>query len=248
MTRKSLKQNLTIIWIVAIVLVAVAIAARFIGGEPAMAVYDIIKDMSLLIFTVVAASLAHTLQRRENFVDALRAEWYEIVKTKAAVLTYCEHPRPSELDYIATFQQLSQTIDTMRIVYRNVGETEELIGLYPYAPLHTMRRALQTIDPRKGGIVTASDRKAVKDLILQSFYALRERFLEELDLEEPSDPLLINRGRRAKVSGATRAAESRQARQDAAESKRHPYPAEMLELIARVKAIEERERASERRN
>ncbi len=37
----------------------------------------------------------------------------------------------------------------MRSVYQNVGETNDLIGLYPYAPLHDMRRALQTLDPRK---------------------------------------------------------------------------------------------------
>ena len=43
----------------------------------------------------------------------------------------------------------SETIDNMRSVYQNVGETGDLIGLYPYAPLHDMRRALQTLDPRK---------------------------------------------------------------------------------------------------
>jgi hypothetical protein len=30
----------------------------------------------------------------------------------------------------------------MRVVYANVGETTTLIGLYLFAPLHDMRRAL----------------------------------------------------------------------------------------------------------
>ena len=98
----------------------------------------------------------------------------------------------------------------MRIVYCNVGETDDLIGLYPYAPLHDMRRALQTLDPRKNKAITPEYRKLVRDAILQSFYALRENFLEELDLEEPGHPLLISGGRRLKVSGSGRSAKRAQ--------------------------------------
>ncbi len=42
----------------------------------------------------------------------------------------------------------------------------------------------------------------MREAILQSFYALRETMLEELDLDEPAHPLLISGGRRLKVSGA----------------------------------------------
>ena len=92
----------------------------------------------------------------------------------------------------------------MRSVYRNVGETDDLVGLYPFAPLHDMRRALQTLDPRKTRR-TPTPRRATScaTAILQSFYALRETFLEELDLEEPDRPLLISGGRRTKKSGST---------------------------------------------
>ncbi len=90
----------------------------------------------------------------------------------------------------------------MRIVYRNAGETEGLIGLYPYAPLHDMRRALQTLDPRVALEITSEKKALVRDAILQAFYALRETFLEELDLEEPQHPLLISGGRRLKTPGA----------------------------------------------
>jgi hypothetical protein len=89
----------------------------------------------------------------------------------------------------------------MRIVYRNVGETAELIGLYPFEPLHDMRRALQTLDPRKNQNITAEQRKLARDAILQSFYSLREKFLEELDLEEPANAVLAPGSRRRKRSG-----------------------------------------------
>ena len=94
----------------------------------------------------------------------------------------------------------------MRIVYRNAGETGGLIGLYPFEPLHDMRRALQTLDPRLSMEVTTDQKNLARDAILQAFNALRETFLEELDLEEPHHPLLISGARRLKSPGADVAA------------------------------------------
>ena len=91
----------------------------------------------------------------------------------------------------------------MRVVYANVGETATLIGLYPFAPLHDMRRALQSIDPRKRSDIPAEERKLVRDAILQSFYALRENFLNELEIHEPDSPIIAAAARRRKRPGAT---------------------------------------------
>src|SRR6185369_16426892 len=97
-----------------------------------------------------------------------------------------------------------------RIVYRNAGETGGLVGLYPFEPLHDMRRALQTLDPRLSTEVPSEQKTLVRDAILQAFNALRETFLEELDLEEPHHPLLISGARRLKIPGAARRAVSLQ--------------------------------------
>jgi hypothetical protein len=82
-----------------------------------------------------------------------------------------------------------------------------------------MRRALQTLDPRKNQNITPEHRKLVRDAILQSFYALRENFLEELDLEAPDNPLLIYGGRRLKKPGATRRAKTLQDQQKRRQAK-----------------------------
>ena len=105
--------------------------------------------MSLVLVTVVAAYLANVFQKRSKFLESLEEEWRGIVRTKSALYTFCEKPNASADDYLAAFCRISETIDNMRIVYANVGETGTLIGLYPFAPLHDMRRALQSIDPRK---------------------------------------------------------------------------------------------------
>ena len=160
--------------------------------------YEYLRDMSLLIATGGVAYITNVFQKRHGFVEALKEEWRDIIATKSALFAYTQLERPTSEQYIATFCRLSETIDNMRSVYRNVGETDDLVGLYPYAPLHDMRRALQTLDPRKTPGPDVEARNLVRDAILQSFYALRETFLEELDLEQPDHPLLISGGRRSR--------------------------------------------------
>src|SRR5215813_1857130 len=118
------------------------------------------------------------------------------------------------------------------------GETHDLIGLYPYAPLHDMRRALQTLDPRKNPNLDTQARNLVRDAILQSFYALRETFLEELDLEEPDHPLLISSGRRAKKSGSTSSARRAQDRQRARQDRALSPDSRIDDLLAELYAKE----------
>jgi hypothetical protein len=220
MTRTSLNRTLRHTYVVLGLVLALSLVAKFADQIPglagtrlertAAALYDYMKDMALVFITVVAAYLANVFQKRSKFVESLEEEWRGIVRTKSALYTFCEKQYLSTDDYLAAFCRISETIDNMRIVYCNVGETDDLVGLYPYAPLHDMRRALQSIDPRKRSDIPVEERKLVRDAILQSFYALRENFLEELDLDEPAHPLLISGGRRLKSPGAARRARSHQ--------------------------------------
>ena len=213
MTRSSLNTTLRRLYILLGGLLILSLVAKFKDHIPGIAgtgleraltdVYEYLRDMSLLIATGGVAYLTNVFQKRSGFTESLEEEWRGIVRTKAALYTFCEKTFPSTEDYLSAFSAISGTIDNMRIVYRNVGETDSLIGLYPYAPLHDMRRALQTLDPRKRQDITPEERKLVRDAILQAFYALRETFLEELDLEEPNHALLATASRRAKREGAT---------------------------------------------
>ncbi len=223
MTRNSLRNTLARLYVFLGVILAISLLAKFADYIPLLKTigiegglkdfYEFLRDMSLLIVTGGVAYISNVYQKRSNFVTCLEQEWRALVATKNALYAFCEKPYPTPDDYIDTFCSLSGSIDNMRIVYRNVGETDELIGLYPYAPLHDMRRVLITLDPRKSKDIAPEYRKLVRDAILQSFYALRETFLEELDLEQPGHPLLIAGGRRLKVSGATGAAIRTQERQ-----------------------------------
>jgi|GEM_PF-1151685 len=224
MTRSTLKATMRRVYALLGSVLAICLLAKFVDHIPALRgsgleallkdAYEFLRDMSLLIATGGVAYITNIYQKRSSFVDALKQEWRDIIAAKSALFTYTQLERPTLEHYLETFCTLSETIDNMRSVYQNVGETDDLVGLYPYAPLHDMRRALQTLDPRKTPQVADPETRAlVRDAILQSFYALRETFLEELDPEAPDHPLLISGGRRAKQSGSTGAARRRQERQ-----------------------------------
>jgi hypothetical protein len=213
MTRSSLDKTLRRAYVVLGLVLLISIAAKFAGRVPGLEgtavarlaadTYEFLKDMSLVLITVIAAYLANVFQKRSKFLERLEEEWRGIVRTKSALYAYCETPNAGPESYLAAFCRISETIDNMRVVYSNVGETSRLIGLYPFAPLHDMRRALQSIDPRKRTDISPEQRKLVRDAILQSFYALRENFLIELDIDEPDHPIIVSAARRRKHPGAT---------------------------------------------
>lgn len=253
MTRSSLNATLRRLYVFLAVLLLVSLASKFKAYIPGLAgtgadamlgeTYEYLRDMSLLIATGGVAYLTNVFQKRSAFVESLEEEWRGIVRTKALLYTFCEKPFASTDDYLAAFSAISSTLDNMRIVYRNVGETSDLIGLYPYAPLHDMRRVLQTLDPRKRQDISPEERKLARDAILQSFYALRETFLEELDLEEPDRPLLATGLRRRKIDGAASTAVRLQERQSNV-AVRHMGPRPEIDQLLRALRDMERSNAS----
>lgn len=243
MTRSTLTRTLRRVYALTALVLLISLVAKFADHIPGLAgtgpeallkdAYEYLRDMALLIATAGVAYITNAFQKRHGFLEALKEEWRDIIGTKSALFAYTQTDNPTTEQYIETFCKLSETIDNMRSVYQNVGETSDLIGLYPFAPLHDMRRALQTLDPRKG-TPDADQRALVRDCILQSFYALRETFLEELDLEEPDRPLLISGGRRAKKSGSTGSARRMQTRQRSRQDREPSPDARIDEMMAKL--------------
>jgi hypothetical protein len=248
MTRSRLNRTLRRTYILLGAVLVVSLATKLAGHVPgipgspleaiAKDVYEYMKDMALVFVTVVAAYLANVFQKRSNFVEGLEEQWRAIVATKSALYGYLEKPFPTLDDYIAAFSSLSATIDTMRIIYRNAGETRHFVGLYPYAPLHDMRRVLQSMDPRLRTTLPEDERKLASAAVNQLFAALRENFLEELDLQEPDHPLLISAGRRLKVNGQTPVASARQRRQREVQSRRSANDPRIDALLSELYAAE----------
>jgi len=226
MTRARLNRRLRFIYISGGLILLIAFAARALPHIPGLEAYEWVKlaplgyeyvrDMAIVFVTMVAAYLANVFQKRTKFVASLEEEWRAMVRTKTKLITFCQREDPTLDDYLDIYERMSGTLDNMRIVYCNIGETDQLIGLYPYSPLHDMRRALETLDPRldsRPGPVSSEHRRIACAAIQRSFSALRETFLEELDLEEPTHGQLVSGASRMKRPGATRRAKASQKRQ-----------------------------------
>jgi hypothetical protein len=131
MMRSSLDKTLRrAYWLLGIILF-ISFAAKFAGRIPgieetpfarfAADTYEFLKDMSLVLVTVVAAYLANVFQKRSKFLERLEEEWRGIVRTKSALYPFCEKQNASTDDYLVAFCRISETIDNMRVVYANVG-------------------------------------------------------------------------------------------------------------------------------
>ena len=222
MTRSRLNRRLRFVYFTGGLILAVALVTRLLPYIPGLEkfeyvdkaplVYEYVRDMAVVFVTMVAAYLANVFQKRNKFVASLEEEWRAMVKTKTKLMTFCQRDNTTLDDYLDIYERMSATLDNMRIVYCNVGETNKLIGLYPYTPLHDMRRALETLDPRHGS-VSKAQRELAGAAVQRSFTALRETFLEELDLEEPTHGLLVSGARRTKRPGSARYGRSAQNRQ-----------------------------------
>ena len=94
------------------------------------------------------------------------------------------------------------------------------------------------------GVISNEQRTVVRAAIQQSFTALRETFLEELDIEQPTHGQLVSGARRVKRSGATRAARAMQRRQQRELAKSNNGAVDDAAIILLAEAYE-RERTRE---
>ena len=116
----------------------------------------------------------------------MRDLWKELVEAKGELIEYTHNPEPDLATFSKANRVLSKSIDSVRGVYRNVGETEKDIGLYPFEPLHDMRKALDELGFGDGG---PDKRRAARRRFIRSWNALRFAFLEEFAMPKPPHPI-----------------------------------------------------------
>jgi hypothetical protein len=81
-----------------------------------------------------------------------------------------------------------------------------------------MRMVMEGLDPRKG-MPTPEQRYEARGEIWEAFKAIREHFLDEFDIEEPTKPVLIHKMRRQKKDGAAEYAKKMHSEQTKANNK-----------------------------
>ena len=184
MTKKRLQQN--VFWVIlaflSIPLVGILLKLPATPDD----IYDIIKDFSALIIAGGAGYLAYCFQQRQSFLASLRELWREAVSAKGDLLVCTGDEGPSEHEIQQANRSLSAVIDLMRGVYKNVDESEAIIGLYPFEPLHDMRRVLWRVQDTA---LSPQQRAEERGHVLQAWNAFRWAFLGEFSTPYPSHPI-----------------------------------------------------------
>jgi len=184
MTKELLRYNVFVVMASFAALAVVAIGSRVVSHSDSG--FQVIKDIVPLAIAIGAAYLAYCFQRRQAFLVSLRDLWKEFIEAKAELVEYTHNSEPDQMAFGKAHRTLSKAIDAVRGVYRNVGETDEAVGLYPFEPLHDMRRALQQLGWVES---TPEKRTEARRRVIQAWNALRWAFLQEFSTPEPRHPI-----------------------------------------------------------
>jgi hypothetical protein len=123
MTNQKLAKRLFIAGGIVVLILAISLT-EYVAKYPNNNSTSIGTNATLFAL-LFAAYLAYVFQQRGKFVDELRSWWNGIVEAKSHFFIYCDKPSPSEEDYLKGFYGLSISMDTLRLIYCNVGRSEK---------------------------------------------------------------------------------------------------------------------------
>ncbi len=145
--------------------------------------YQIFKDLIPLIIAIPAAYLGFCFQRRSSFLQALRQLWTNLITSVNAAIQYTHLSESTEKQFAETLVVLSKSIDEVRGVYKNLGESDTEIGLYPFECLKEIHKLVSRLG--YGKIDTEKSTESRKQ-IRHCWGDLRKSFLTEFDRSEPT--------------------------------------------------------------
>ncbi|NJN42821.1 MAG: hypothetical protein HC811_11905 [Flammeovirgaceae bacterium] len=144
--------------------------------------FQTFRDFILLLIAIPAALLTDFFQKRNNFEDALRHLWSQISSSVNEARQYTYRTEASEDEYRKILIGLSRSIDEVRSVYKNLGESKESIGYYPFESLKLMYELFGDLGFGQLDPVKAKHAREQLDHYWKNF---KESFLWEFDRPEP---------------------------------------------------------------
>lgn len=153
---------------------------------PGNIVYNCYKDLIPLILAIPAAWLGFCFQRRSSYLQQLRTLWSQIVANVQEAIQYTHLTAPTQADYGRTLVKLFGTVDEVRGVFRNIGENDGNIGLYPFESLKGIRDAISRLG--YGDQIDPKAAAAARLEIVRLWHRVRDAMLKEFDRDYPSYP------------------------------------------------------------
>jgi hypothetical protein len=149
------------------------------------ALYATFKDLLPLLVAIPAAWLAFAFQRRQSYLQTLRSVFTRTIEAVQAALQYTHASQPpSQEQFGAVLSRLSGAIDEIRGVFKNVGETSERIGVYPFESLKAIHTIVSSLG--FGATFQAANGHMARQKILDAWEEMRRPFLREFDRDFPT--------------------------------------------------------------
>jgi hypothetical protein len=186
MTKRSLSLN----FIVTIVLlIGVYGAGWFISlhdDSTNRFVFTTYKDLLPIVLGMAAAWLAFCTQRRSAYQQQLRSVWTKLIEAVQYATQYTHLASPTQAEFSSALVKVSVAIDEIRGVFRNLGESESKIGLYPYEPIKDIYVLLTSLG--YGPAFQSASAEATREKMFALWKDARIELLKEFDREEPTFP------------------------------------------------------------
>ncbi len=145
--------------------------------------YKVFEDSILFLTAIPAAYLGYCFQRRAAFNHVLRELWSNLIESVNQARQFTSLTSPSQEEYIHVLKLLSKSIDEVRGVYKNIGETKNKMGLYPYESLKKIHKIISQMDYTQYNEIVAKKSRCAIDF---HWHMLRQSFLFEFDRPFPT--------------------------------------------------------------
>lgn len=182
MTRKKLKNVLLAVIAVYTLVLTLGIAIYYLDNSCKKIHYQIYKDLIPFTIAIPAAYLGFCFQQRSSFLQSLRLLWSNLILAVNDAIQYTHLEEPTVDQFSKTMTALSKCIDEVRGVYKNLGETPNEIGLYPFECLKDILKVISKLGYNK----IDTDKKAARAEINECWREMRQSFLAEFDRSEPT--------------------------------------------------------------
>jgi len=178
MTRNSLRKRLRFVILLVCLFIVTGGVLYYLDNN----LFQTFRDFILLLVAIPAALLTDFFQKRNNFEDALRQLWSQISSSVNEARQYTYRSHSTEDEYRRIMVGLSRSIDEVRSVYKNLGESKTSIGYYPFESLKLIYEIFNDLgygqlDPLKT--------KHAREQLDHHWRNFKEVFLWEFDRPEP---------------------------------------------------------------
>lgn len=178
MTRASLRNRLKFVIFLVCVFILVGAILFYVDNT----LFQTFRDFILLLIAIPAALLTDFFQKRNNFEEALRTLWSNILDSVNEARQYTYRHNASEDEYRRILVGLGKSIDEMRSVYRNLDESKTNTGYYPFESLKSIYQLFFDLG---FGNLEAEKSKETRAQLDHYWKNFKESFLWEFDRPEP---------------------------------------------------------------